>query len=83
MLIREFPLDTIISDSKITERFEMTNPITAATVSGHITGKVEESRPRRYYRISRQGRELLPRLAAGWQSLVAVMDSLLENVEAT
>ncbi|MBN1669115.1 MAG: helix-turn-helix transcriptional regulator [Anaerolineales bacterium] len=39
--------------------------------------RVEEARPRRYYRISSQGRALLPALKAEWQAMVAMMESML------
>lgn len=39
--------------------------------------RVEESRPRRYYRISPVGEELLPQLKAEWDALVSAMESLL------
>ena len=35
--------------------------------------RVEGERPRRYYLLSRLGRQLLPELIAEWESLVAVM----------
>ena len=38
---------------------------------------VEGSRPRRYYKISSSGRELLRRLIVEWQTLVGVMEGLL------
>jgi PadR family transcriptional regulator PadR len=39
--------------------------------------KLEESRPRRYYVISPEGRTLLPRLKVEWDSIVAMMDKML------
>lgn len=39
--------------------------------------RVEESRPRRYYRISSQGEELLPALKIEWEALVQAMESML------
>lgn len=39
--------------------------------------KVDGSRPRRYYVLSPDGRELLPALVAEWKALVQVMDGLL------
>ena len=39
--------------------------------------RVEESRPRRYYRISPQGRELTPALQAEWHALVQAMERML------
>ena len=38
---------------------------------------VEGSRPRRYYRISTLGRELLPILKAEWRALVQAMENML------
>lgn len=40
--------------------------------------KLEEARPRRYYVISPQGKDLLPKLKAEWSSLVAMMGKLLK-----
>jgi DNA-binding PadR family transcriptional regulator len=40
---------------------------------------VEGARPRRYYVISAAGRQVLEALRADWQSLVAVMNTLLET----
>jgi DNA-binding PadR family transcriptional regulator len=39
--------------------------------------KLEESRPRRYYVISAEGRKLLPQLKEEWNSIVAVMKKML------
>lgn len=39
--------------------------------------RVEESRPRRYYRISPVGEELLPLLKAEWDALVQAMERML------
>ena len=41
------------------------------------TWNVEGSRPRRYYRISAQGQELLPRLKTEWSAMVQAMESML------
>lgn len=38
---------------------------------------LEDSRPRRYYRISEAGRALLPRLREEWAHIVATLDPLL------
>jgi PadR family transcriptional regulator PadR len=38
---------------------------------------VEGSRPRRYYKISSSGKEILRRLTVEWQALVGVMEGLL------
>lgn len=39
--------------------------------------KLEESRPRRYYVVSAEGRKLLPQLKEEWNSIVAVMKKML------
>ena len=39
--------------------------------------KVEDSRPRRYYRLNDTGRQVLANLAGEWHSLNAVMEKLL------
>lgn len=39
--------------------------------------KLEGSRPRRYYLISPQGKELLFELSKDWRQIVAVMEDLL------
>jgi DNA-binding PadR family transcriptional regulator len=39
--------------------------------------KLEEARPRRYYVISAEGKKLLPRLKAEWNSIVAVMKKMI------
>lgn len=41
--------------------------------------RIEDSRPRRYYRISRGGREILTKLEAEWLDLVAMMDRTKEE----
>jgi PadR family transcriptional regulator PadR len=38
---------------------------------------VEESRPRRYYRLNETGRAMLQQLAVEWGGIVGVMDRLL------
>lgn len=40
--------------------------------------RVEESRPRRYYRISPKGAEILPLLKEEWNRLTEVMKGLLQ-----
>ncbi len=40
--------------------------------------KLEEARPRRYYIISPEGRQLLPRLKEEWNNIVALMARMLE-----
>ena len=37
---------------------------------------VEGSRPRRYYQISDQGKELLPALKAEWEALLQAMERI-------
>jgi len=39
--------------------------------------RVEEARPRRYYRISAAGRVLLPRLKDEWKRIVSTMENIL------
>lgn len=39
--------------------------------------KLEEARPRRYYVISRAGKEILPQLKQEWAAIVAMMDKML------
>ncbi|MCL4268368.1 MAG: PadR family transcriptional regulator [Anaerolineales bacterium] len=39
--------------------------------------KLEESRPRRYYVISAEGKKLLPKLKKEWAGIVSVMDKML------
>jgi len=41
--------------------------------------KIEEPRPRRYYVISRKGRELLPRLNEAWNNIVAMMTKMVKE----
>ncbi len=40
---------------------------------------LEESRPRRYYVISSDGRKLLPQLKSEWEGMVAAMAKLLKQ----
>ena len=40
--------------------------------------KLEEARPRRYYVISPEGREMLPRLKEEWNNIVAMMAEMLK-----
>ena len=40
--------------------------------------RVESDRPRRYYVLSAEGRQILPRLKSEWKSLVAMMDGMLK-----
>ncbi len=39
--------------------------------------KIEESRPRRYYVISAEGRKILPKMKKEWNDIVSVMDKML------
>jgi DNA-binding PadR family transcriptional regulator len=39
--------------------------------------KLEESRPRRYYVLSAEGKKLLPKLKKEWAGIVSVMDKML------
>jgi PadR family transcriptional regulator PadR len=39
--------------------------------------RVESDRPRRYYMLSDEGRQLLPRLKYEWNSIVSVMEKML------
>jgi DNA-binding PadR family transcriptional regulator len=39
--------------------------------------KIEGSRPRRYYIISPEGQELLPRLKEEWNKIVSMMERML------
>jgi len=41
--------------------------------------RLEDARPRRYYVISTQGRDILPRLVNEWNSMVAMMRSMLDK----
>jgi len=40
--------------------------------------RLEDARPRRYYVISPEGQEILPRLVAEWESMVQMMRHMLE-----
>lgn len=40
-----------------------------------------ESRPRRYYQINAQGKEILQSLIHEWQAMVQALDQLIENME--
>ena len=41
------------------------------------TWNIETSRPRRYYEISKNGKELLPALKIEWEALVQAMERML------
>jgi DNA-binding PadR family transcriptional regulator len=40
--------------------------------------RLEDARPRRYYLISSEGQEILPRLVKEWESMVQMMRKMLE-----
>ena len=40
--------------------------------------RLEEARPRRYYVISAEGSQLLPRLKQEWENIVTVMEKLMK-----
>ena len=40
--------------------------------------ELEESRPRRYYSLSSEGQELLPKLREEWSRIVATIESLMK-----
>jgi PadR family transcriptional regulator PadR len=39
--------------------------------------RIESDRPRRYYTLSDEGRDLLPRLKQEWNSIVSMMEKML------
>lgn len=39
--------------------------------------KLEEARPRRYYVISPEGKDLLPKLKSEWNNIVTMMNAML------
>ncbi len=41
--------------------------------------RLEDARPRRYYVISREGQRILPRLIEEWESMVQMMDRMLDT----
>ncbi len=41
--------------------------------------RLEDARPRRYYVISPDGQKLLPRLVEEWESMVHMMDCMLDT----
>ena len=45
--------------------------------------RVESDRPRRYYQISDEGRELLLRLKAEWTGIVSMMDKMLKKARSS
>ena len=40
--------------------------------------RLEDARPRRYYMISQEGKEILPKLVEEWESMVRTMRHMLE-----
>ena len=40
--------------------------------------RLEEARPRRYYVISQEGRQLLPRLKQEWENIVSTMQKIMK-----
>ena len=43
------------------------------------TWRIEADRPRRYYTLSTEGRQLLPRLKEEWTGIVSMMNSMLKK----
>ncbi|HSB66187.1 MAG TPA: PadR family transcriptional regulator [Anaerolineales bacterium] len=43
------------------------------------TWRLEDARPRRYYVISPVGQEILPRLVVEWESMVRMMNRMLDT----
>jgi PadR family transcriptional regulator PadR len=41
--------------------------------------RLEDARPRRYYVISQEGQEMLPRLVKEWESMIQTMQRILEK----
>ncbi|MBM3151926.1 MAG: PadR family transcriptional regulator [Chloroflexi bacterium] len=44
----------------------------------HSNWRIEADRPRRYYVISDEGRDLLPRLKTEWNGIVSMMGKMLK-----
>ena len=42
------------------------------------TWRLEDARPRRYYKISLEGQKILPRLVDEWESMVHMMRNMLK-----
>ena len=40
--------------------------------------RLEDARPRRYYMISQEGKEILPKLVEEWESMVRMMRHMME-----
>jgi PadR family transcriptional regulator PadR len=43
--------------------------------------RLEDARPRRYYVISRDGQQLLPKLVEEWESMVRMMNRMLDTTK--
>jgi PadR family transcriptional regulator, regulatory protein PadR len=41
--------------------------------------RLEDARPRRYYLISSEGQQLLPKLVQEWKTMVKMMENMLEK----
>jgi PadR family transcriptional regulator PadR len=41
--------------------------------------RIEADRPRRYYTLSNEGRDLLPRLKEEWEGIVSMMGAMLKE----
>jgi len=41
--------------------------------------RLEDARPRRYYMISHEGQKILPRLVIEWESMVRMMNRMLDS----
>jgi PadR family transcriptional regulator PadR len=41
--------------------------------------RLEDARPRRYYVVSQEGQKVLPRLVAEWESMVRMMNRMLDS----
>jgi DNA-binding PadR family transcriptional regulator len=42
---------------------------------------IKGSRPRRYYKISPAGQQVLTKMVVDWQEIASVVDSLLKNIQ--
>jgi PadR family transcriptional regulator PadR len=42
------------------------------------TWRLEDARPRRYYLISSEGQQILPKLVLEWETMVKMMENMLE-----
>ncbi len=41
--------------------------------------RLEDARPRRYYMISQEGQKILPKLVIEWESMVRMMNRMLDS----